>query len=53
LSAVLEAGYGAVDKLNILELEWDEILQSQIQETLLDFSQMDMYTKQCLRSLWK
>ncbi|XP_065333141.1 leucine-rich repeat-containing protein 49 isoform X2 [Cloeon dipterum] len=53
LSALIESGYGAVGKLKVLDQTWNEILTSEIQDTLLDFSQMDMYMKQCISKLSK
>ncbi|XP_059474299.1 leucine-rich repeat-containing protein 49 [Neocloeon triangulifer] len=53
LSTLIESGYGAVEKLKILEQTWNEILLSQVQDTLLDFSQMEMYMKQCISKLFK
>lgn len=51
LSMLLEETANAVNKLNILDRDWPKILHEFVQNTLIDYSQLDLYTKRKIQEL--
>lgn len=41
----------AVQKLQMLETEWPNILRDIIRDTLIDYTEMDLYMKRCSNTL--
>lgn len=53
ISGLLEDMTNAMNKLRILDQEWPQIMHGFVQNTLLDYSQLDMYMKQKIQELTK
>lgn len=51
LSMLLEETTNAVNKLKILDRDWPKILHEFVQNTLIDYSQLDLYTKRKIQEL--
>jgi len=48
---LLEETANAVNKLKILDRDWPKILHEFVQNTLIDYSQLDLYTKRKIQEL--
>lgn len=53
ISGLLEEMTCAMNKLTLLEQEWPGVMHGFVQNTLLDYSQLDMYMKQKIQELNK
>ncbi|XP_050295004.1 leucine-rich repeat-containing protein 49 isoform X2 [Anthonomus grandis grandis] len=53
ISGLLEEMTNAMNKLKMLDEDWPQIMHEFVQNTLLDYSQLDMYMKQKLQELSK
>nr|CAH7759363.1 unnamed protein product [Callosobruchus chinensis] len=53
ISTLLEEMVNSVNKLRLLDEEWPTILHNFVQNTLLDYSQLDLYLKQKMQELNK
>nr|CAI5867843.1 unnamed protein product [Callosobruchus analis] len=53
ISTLLEEMVNSVNKLRLLDEEWPTILHNIVQNTLLDYSQLDLYLKQKMQELNK
>lgn len=51
ISGLLEEMTNAMNKLRILDHDWPQIMHEFVQNTLLDYSQLDMYMKQKIQEL--
>nr|XP_022920797.1 leucine-rich repeat-containing protein 49 [Onthophagus taurus] len=50
-SSIIDLTCNAIKKLRLLDQQWPAILQEMVQNTLLDYSQLDMYMKKKLKEL--
>ncbi|CAG9765800.1 unnamed protein product [Ceutorhynchus assimilis] len=53
ISSLFEDMTNAMNKLKILDQDWPQIMHEFVQNTLLDYSQLDMYMKQKIQELNK
>lgn len=51
LGNAIEISCSAIEKLQVLEARWSIIFDQLIRDTLLDYSQMDCYMKNCIQQL--
>lgn len=51
LSLMIDQTIDAVQKLQMLETEWPNILRDIIRDTLIDYTEMDLYMKRCSNTL--
>ncbi|KAF7265554.1 uncharacterized protein LOC143195787 [Rhynchophorus ferrugineus] len=51
ISMLLDETVNSMNKLKILDQEWSHIMHEFVQNTLLDYSQLDMYMKQKIQEL--
>uniref|UniRef100_A0A1B6CMV2 Dynein axonemal assembly factor 1 homolog n=1 Tax=Clastoptera arizonana TaxID=38151 RepID=A0A1B6CMV2_9HEMI len=51
LSFLLEQTCGAITKLKMLEAHWPTILKELVRDTLVDYSHLDNYMKECMSKL--
>ncbi|XP_049827206.1 leucine-rich repeat-containing protein 49 isoform X1 [Schistocerca gregaria] len=51
LAYLLEVACAAVEKLHMLEAQWPSILAELVRDTLVDYSHLDSYMKQCMQKL--
>lgn len=51
LSNMIDQTIDAVQKLQILEKEWPNILYEIIRDTLVDYTEMNLYMKRCSKIL--
>ncbi|KAJ8962635.1 hypothetical protein NQ318_001028 [Aromia moschata] len=53
ISTLLDEMVNAMNKLTMLDREWPSIMHGFVQNTLLDYSQLDLYMKQKIQDLNK